>query len=230
MKKLNFLALVAVIMMGLSGCEKAKVANDAAADVFVKSIVNAQGATVYTTIHSVFSYNRMTSVTAQTPAGQSVQLTNFENGGNSFFNEPVDADYSATLPTAGTYNYLVKFEDGEEKTFTNALSSAAILPANITSLVKNATGDSVYISWNAIANAHYYQLKAMKGTTVAIYQPRLQDNSVPLRTSLRFGIPMNAFSNTGSGTYTFELTGLLFETTAYDYIQAISTVTKDIAL
>lgn len=230
MKKLHLLAIVALIIVGLSGCEKAKVANDAAADVFVKSIINAQGATVYTAIHSVFSYNTMTSVLAQTPAGPSVQLTNFENGGKSFFNEPVDADYSATPPVAGTYTYKVKFEDGEEKTFTNALSSSTILPATITSLAKNASGDSIYISWNAIATTHFYQLKVMKGTTLAFYQPGLQDISNPQKTNLRFGFPTSTFANTGSGTYTFELTGLLFETTANDYIQAISTATKDIEL
>lgn len=222
--------MVALIMMGLSGCEKAKVANDAAADVFVKSIVNAQGAIVYTAIHSVFSYNKMTSVTAQTPAGQTVQLTNFENGGNSFFNEPVDADYSSAPPTAGSYSYLVKFNDGEEKTFTNALSSATLLPANITSLAKNASGDSIYISWNAITNTHAYQLKVMKGTIQTYYRPAFNDISVPLLTNLRIGLPTSTFANTGSGTYTFEITGLLFETTAYDYIQAISSATKDITL
>lgn len=222
--------MVALIMLGLSGCEKAKVANDAAADVFVKSIVNAQGATVYTAIHSVFSYNKMASVTAQTPAGQSLQLTNYENGGNSFFNEPVDADYSSTPPTAGSYSYLVKFDDGEEKTLTNSLSSATLLPANITSLVKNASGDSVYISWNAITDTHAYQLKVMKGTIQTFYRPAFQDGSVPQKASLRIGLPTNAFADIGSGTYTFEITGLLFETTAYDYIQAISTSAKDIDL
>lgn len=230
MRKLHLLAIVALIMTGLSGCEKATVQNEATGDVFIKSIKNTAGVTVYTAIHSVFSYNKMTSVSVKTPDSTTIQLKNYENGGNSFYNEPVDADYLATLPTAGPYVYSVTFSNDEAKTYTNTLASASLLPAVITSLAKTANGDSIYISWNAIANTQAYQLKVMKGTVMAYFQGAFQDGSVPLKANLRLGIPSTAFSNTGAGTYTFELSGLLFETSAYDYIQAISTATKDIAL
>jgi len=232
MKKVHLLTLIAMIMLGLSGCEKAKVTNEATADVFVKAIKNAQGTTVYTAIHSVFSYNVMKSVSVTSPGGATLQLTNFENGGNSFFNEPAVTDYSTTVPTAGAYTYLAKFNDGEEITYTNTLANTSLLPASITSLQKSANGDTVYIKWDAIATTHAYQLKVMKGTTQAYYQPAFADGSVPLKSSLRLGIPVATLlsSGSGSGTYTFELTGLLFESTTYDYIQAISTATQDIAL
>lgn len=230
MKKLNLLALVALVLFGLSGCEKEKIENVASADVFVKSIKNAQGVTVYTPIHSVFSYNKMKSVSVTSPGGTALQLTNFENGGNSFFNEAADADYSATTPTGGIYTYLVKFNDGEEKTYTNTLSATNLLPANITSLAKTANGDSLYITWNAIASTHAYQLKVMKGTTQVYYRPAFVDGSSPLKASLKLGFLLSSLTTNVNGTYTFELTGLLFESATYDYIQAISTSTKDIAL
>lgn len=231
MKKLHLLTLSALILVGLSGCEKAKVENVASADVFVKSIKNAAGATVFTPIHSVFSYNKMTSVGVTSPGSSSVlQLKNFENGGNSFFNEPVDADYSTTVPTAGSYSYAVKFDDGEEKVYTNTLSAAFLAPANITSLAKSADGDSVYIKWDAITNTHAYQLKIMKGTTEIFFKPAFADNNTPQKANLTIGFLINNLTTTGSGTYSFELTGLLFESTTYDYIQAISTSSKDIAL
>ncbi len=230
MKKVHLLTLIALIMLGLSGCEKAKVTNEATADVFVKAIKNAQGTNVYTAIHSVFSYNVMKSVSVTSPGGTPLQLTNFENGGNSFFNEPADADYSTTAPTAGSYTYLVKFNDGEEITYPNTLAAATLLPANITSLAKTASGDSVYIKWDAITATHAYQLKVMKGTTQVFFQPAFADGSVPLKPNLRLGFRLNELTTQGSGTYTFELTGLLFESTTYDYIQAISTSTKNIEL
>jgi hypothetical protein len=230
MKKAHLLTLIALIMLGLSGCEKAKVANEATADVYVKAIKNAQGVTVYAAIHSVFSYNVMKSVGVTSPGGATLQLTNYENGGNSFFNEPAVTEYSTTPPTAGAYTYLVKFNDGEEITYTNSLQSSAILPANITSLVKTTAGDSVYVAWDAIAGTHGYQLKVMNGTTQVYYSDPFSDPSSPLKANLRLGFPLSKLTSNITGTYTFYVTGLLYETTAYVYIQAISISQKDIAL
>lgn len=230
MRNLHLLALAALTMVGFAACEKAEIANEASADVFVKAIKNSEGTTVYTPIHSVFSYNKMTSVAVTAPGGTITQLENFEDGGNSFFNEPADADFLPTAPAAGSYSYKVKFNDGEEKTYTNALASTKLEPADITSLVKSADGDSVYISWNAITGTHAYQLKVEKGTTQVFYQPAFADGSNPPKASLKIGFPVNSLTSSGAGVYTFTVTGLLFETTSYDYLQAISTATKNIDL
>lgn len=230
MKKLNLLPLIALVLLGLSGCEKAKVQNQAAADVFVKAVINAAGDTVYAPIHSVFSYNTMTSVSVKAPDNTISQLQNFENAGNSFFNEPAVADFIKTKPAAGTYTYTVKFSDGEELPYANSLSSSVLSIANVTSLAKNAAGDSVYISWNAIKSVDFYQLKISHGTTQVYYVDNLYDNSSPKRTSLRLGFRLTSLTSGITGTYTFDLSGLLYESSAYDYLQAISTVTKNIEL
>jgi hypothetical protein len=230
MKKLNLLAFVASIMVGLSGCEKATVENVAAADIYIKAITNAQGNTVYAPIQYVFSYNTMTSVIAKSPTGLTTSLQNYENGGNSFFNEPVDADYSINKPTVGTYTYTVKFDNAEEKIYTNTLSSSSILPANITSLTKNANGDSVYISWNAITDVDAYQILVQKEKKSILETNKLYDASVPKKTSLRFGFRLSDITSGTSATYTFTITGVLYETSAATYIQAISASTKDIVL
>jgi len=230
MKKIHLLTIVALIMVVLLGCEKAKIQNQATADVFVKAIKNSQGATVYAIVHSVFSYNVMTGVSVKSPSGATMQLTNFENGGNSFFNQTTDADYLPVPPAVGNYVYSVKFTDGEELSYTNSLSSSVIEPANITSLAKSANGDSIYIKWDAILNTHAYQIKVMKGTTQVFNQPAFADVSVPLKQNLRMGWYLANLNSSGPGTYTFELDGLLFESSSYDYIQAISTSTKNISL
>lgn len=233
MKKLQFLAIVALIMVGLSGCKKEKVANEAAVDVFVKAIKNAQGATVYTVIHSVFSYNTMTSVSVASPDGTIKELTNPGSGGSSFYNIPVDADYLQTLPSLaiGIYTYHVKFNDGEEITYTNSLSNLTIQPANITSLAKSANGDSVYVKWDAIPNVNFYQIEITKGTTQIYYSDKFYDGSTPLKPNLRLGFNLyNLNSAGGTGTFTFNINGLLYETTAYSYLQATSTSSSDITL
>src|SRR5665647_1751220 len=118
--KLQLLSLATLILLGLSGCQKAKVTNQASADVFIKAIKNTQGTPVFTVMHSVFSFNTITSVSVTSPDGTNKELTNLGNSGNSFYNIPVDADYLQTLPSSaiGSYTYLVKFNDGEEITYT----------------------------------------------------------------------------------------------------------------
>ena len=224
------LTFIVLIIFGMSGCEKATVENQASGDVFVKSIKNASGITVYKAVHSVFSYNQMTAVTVQTPEGLTESLNSHDSNGNSFFNEPAESDYVAIAPTTGAYIYTVKFSNDETKTYSNTLTVATIQPALITSLVKSADGDSVYISWNAITSADAYQLKISRGTTQVYYQPAFQDGSTPLKASLRLGLPLVTVTAGVSGTYTYELTGILFENTDYEYLQAISTSTKDIEL
>jgi len=233
MKKLQLMAILALIMLGFSGCKKEKVANEAAVDVFIKAIKNTQGATVYTVIHSVFSFNTMTSVSVTSPDGTIKELTNPGSGGSSFYNIPLDADYFPSLPASsiGSYTYHVKFNDGEEITYTNSLSTATILPANITSLAKSANGDSVYIQWDAIPNVNSYQVEITKGTTQIYYSDKFYDGSTPLKPNLRLGFNLyNLNSAAGTGTFTFNINGMLYETTDYSYLQATSTSSSDIAL
>jgi hypothetical protein len=229
MKKLHVLAVGAVMMFGLAGCEKTKVANQAAADVFVKAIRNPldTSKTVYAAIHSVFSYNSMTSVGVTSPGGATMQLTDFDNSGMSFYNEPADTAYKPTPPTTGVYNYIVKFYDGEQLSYTNTLLNSIIAPVIITSLAKSAGGDSVYIAWKAVTDAQGYQFKITKGITQVYYQkPFSISGSNP-----RVGFPLSGFTSFGPGTFTFELDALLFESaTVYDYLQAIGSAKKDIVL
>jgi len=159
-----------------------------------------------------------------------LQLTNYQNSGYSFYNEPADADYLATPPAAGIYTYTVKFNNGEVKTYTNSLSSAFLLPANISSLVKSANGDSVYISWDAIANVDFYQLIINRGTTQVFTVDKLYDNNTPKRAFIKLGFSKSYLTSGTSGTYSFEMTGKLYETTDYVLLQAISPATKTIDL
>ena len=230
MRKLHLLALVALIMVGLAGCEKATVTNEATADAYIKSIKNAQGVSVYVVVHSVFSYNVMKSVNVTSPDGTTKQLPNYQNAGNSFFNEPVDADYQSLVPAAGAYTYTVTFNNGEVITYSNTITNAVVLPPNITSLAKTTAGDSVYIAYDAVATAHGYQVKIMKGTELIYSSDPFSDTSSPKKANLKIGFKISNITSGGAGTFTFHIAGLLYETTNYDYLQAISEASKDIAL
>jgi len=232
MKKLHFLTLGILIMLGLVGCEKATVVSTASVDTFIRSIKDPKDTShvVYSAVHSVFSYNLMSAASVVTPDGLTVTLTDFDKLGNSFYNIPDDSSYSLTLPTLGTYNYTVTFKDKEVLTYTNSLSASTLQPPVITGLTQTANSDSVYLSWKAVANAQAYQLKVTKGTTQVYYLPAFTDASSPAKAVLKVGFAKSLFTSYGSGTFKFEIDGLLFETTDYTYLQAIGAATKNIDL
>jgi hypothetical protein len=231
MKKLHILAIVALILPIFTSCEKAKTSNDALADTFVKIIKDDQGRILYAPVCSVFSpATKITSATAVSPYGTILSLSNFENGGMSFFNVPTENDYSIDLPPAGDYTFKVKFDGGEEKVYTDVLTDQTISPANITSLTKSANGDTICIRWDAIANVSAYQLRITKGTTMVFYQSSFSDISTPKKANLKAGVLISSLINHEPGTYTVELNGLLFEPSSTDYLQAITSSKMDIQL
>ena len=241
MKKLYKFVLVSFILLGLSGCEKATIVDLASADVFIQSIKNPNDTAqvIFAAVHSVFSYNLMSSVSVVAPISTTspdsitTQLINYDKMGNSFYNIPV---YSTSLPAPGTYTYNVTFKDGQVISFSNTLLYNILLPPNITSLAKNGTADSIDISWDAVANAQAYQVKVTKGTatgpsaTQVFYAAPFIDTSNPLRTNLTIGVPLSAIISYGSGIYTFEVDALLYESSAYTYLQAIGTSSKAVTL
>lgn len=230
MRKLQLIAIVALIMLGFSGCEKSAVTNEAYPDVFVKTIKNTQGDAVFAAIHSVISYSGVSSVSVKAPDGTVTQLINYQNSGYSFYNEPAVTDYLPTPPAAGIYTYTVKFNNAEEKTYTNALTNAILAPANISALVKSTNGDTIYITWDAIANVDYYQLIINRGTSQVFFADNLLDSNTPKKTFMKFGIAKAYLTSGTSGTYSFEMAGKLYETTGSQYLQAISSATKTIDL
>lgn len=233
MKKLPLFMLVFCILPGLIGCKKATTVDVAAADVFIQSIKNPNDTTqfLYAAVNSIFSYNPMSSVSVVDPGNNTMQLTNYANLGNSFYNDPV---YSANLPSFGVYNYTVKFTDGQTKTYTNTLLATTLPPPVITALGKTAKNDSINITWKAVPNAQAYQMKVTKGTgsslTQVYYLAPFIDGSTPLRSVLTMGVPLSTVSAYGGGTYTFEVDALLYESTDYTYIQAVGISIKDYTL
>lgn len=242
MKKLHIIITISFVLYSLAGCEKATIVDQATADAFIQSIKNPNDTSkiVFAVVHSVFSYNLMTSVSVVAPAGTSssdsitTTLVNYANMGNSFYNNPV---YSTSLPTPGAYTYKVTFKDGQVISFSNTLTYNILIPPNITSLVNNGSADSIEISWNAVTNAQAYQVKVTKGTktgasaTQVFYAAPFIDTSNPLRSNLTIGVPLSTLISYGTGIYTFEVDALLYESTVGgSNLQAIGTSTKAITL
>ena len=227
MRKLFFLAIGAIIMLSLGSCEKATVVSQASADVFIKSIKDPKDTShvVYAAIHSVFSYDLISSASVVSPDGVTTQLVDFDKSGNSFYNSPADSTYSLSLPPLGTYQYTVTFKDKEVITYTNSLSTSAVLPPRITSLTKSADADSVYLTWKGVSDAQFYQIVITQGANQVGYIKPFGFSGNP--SVQGYGWPISFFT---SGTYTFELDALLFESAGSGYLQALGASKKKITL
>jgi hypothetical protein len=215
-----------LVLTVFSACEQTTVTNVASADVFIKTILN-QGDTLFGAAHSVFSYNRMTSVSVKSPGGDSIQLPGIKDNGISIYKDPSEAagDFRKTLPLAGVYSYNVTFKDKSKKVLNNTLGTDFLLPAIIDSINLANDGQSVILKWNQVQNAQLYQIRITKGIT-EVFPAKLFSPEGGLEVQF----PISYFSRYKPGTFTIELNGLLFESTAYSLLQAMSVTYGSITL
>jgi hypothetical protein len=215
---LNRLVCGVLLLTVFFSCEQATVTDVATADVFIKTIIN-QGDTLLGVAHSVFSYNRMASVSVKSPAGDSIQLSGNVDSGISIYKDPslTSGDYRKTLPLTGIYTYDVTFKDKSMQVLNNTLGADFILPAVIDSLGLAADGQSVVLKWNPVQNAQFYQVRVTKGNNEVI-----PATLYSLAGGLEVQFPISSFSGYKPGTFTIELDALLFESTAYTLLRAMS--------
>ena len=237
MNNLKLIALAIALVLGFTACEKATVVSEATADVIIRAIKSPKDTStiVFAAVHSVFSYSLIAGVSVVSPDGETLQLVDYNNLGNSFFNNIADSVYSPTPPTLGAYKYTVTFKDKEVISYTNSLSSSFVIPPPITSLTKSVA-DTIYLSWKAVLNADGYQIKITKTDTITKAATQLKyitpfsDSNTPKKTRLTFAMPRSYFSSSlsNSETYSIQLDALLFENTTSNFLQAIGTSSKNI--
>lgn len=216
--KISWLALGILVLVGFSTCEKATVTNVATADVFIKTLIN-EGDTLFGVAHSVFSYNKMSSVSVKSPGGDSIPLPGNADGGISIFKDPslTSGDYNKVLPLTGIYTYIVTFKDKTQLVYTNALGANFLLPAVIDSLFKSQDGLSVLLKWRKVEGAQFYQVRVTKVNSEIIPAELISQEA-----ELKFELPISSFSRYSPGTFTIELDALLYESTNYSQLQALS--------
>lgn len=215
-----------LVLFGLLACEKATVTNVATADVFIKTLIN-EGDTLFGVVHSVFSYNKMSSVSVTSPAGDSIPLPGNADGGISIYKDPsmTSGEYNKVLPLAGIYTYNVTFKDKTQQVYTNALGANFLLPAVIDSLVKSQDGLSVLLKWRKVEGAQFYQVRVTKGDSEIIPAELISPAA-----ELRVELPISFFSHYLPGTFTIEVDALLCESTNYSQLQAFSVSYGSIAM
>jgi len=217
-RAINQLVWGILILAGFSACEQTTVTNVATADAFIKTIIN-QVDTLFGVAHSVVSYNRILSASVKSPSGDSIALPGNADAGISIYKEPSvsSGDYSKSLPLAGTYTYDVTFKDKTKQVLNNTLGADFLLPAEIDSLGLATDGQSIVLKWNPVQGAQFYQIRVTIGNTEVIAAKLYSAEQ-----GLEVQFPISYFSRYMPGTFTIELDGLLFESTTYSLLQAMS--------
>lgn len=215
-----------LVLITLTSCEQTTVTDAASADAFIKTIIN-QGDTLFGLAHSVYSYNRMKSVSVKSPNGDSIQLPSISDKGISIYKDPslASGDFSKTIPVAGLYTYDITFKDKSTQVINNTLGTDYLLPTVIDSLGLSADGQSLILKWSAVQNAQFYQIRITKGNNEVIpaklYSPE---------GALEIQFPVSSFSQYKPGNFTIELDALLFESTAFTLLQSMSVTYSSLAL
>jgi hypothetical protein len=226
--KNNIRIPVLIIMMLLVSfsCKKAKQNDNAAADVYVKSII-FDGEPVYGLAQYVIGYAAMTEVTVTAPGGAIDRLTAFDVSNMIYYSEPTVAmgTYTLTPPTPGTYSYGITFDDGIKKVVTDNLGANYLSPATITSFTKASDSQSVIMNWEPLSGVDDMQLSISKaGTIVYTSQPFVPPSGNTLT------IPIGLIPSFTPGSYTYQLDAIKYESLQTGNLQAISSAVATIDL
>jgi len=108
-----------------------------------------------------FSFSEFARVIVTPPAGSDTTYTLAPYLGykQEFFLEQPLAEFSKTLPLAGTYVFNAQFTDGQSLLFSNDLTTDYILPPEITLCVYDVSGQRVDVVWKEVAKASSYNVK-----------------------------------------------------------------------
>lgn len=223
MKNLSLSLLVMMIMLLISSCSKfgTSASVDVVADVYVRSFLH-NGSMSYNVVHSVSSANGMTAVIVDVPGGPSFVLSDYYGNGSYFYKDTsMAAGFNPTPPPTGNYTYHVYFKTGEQKDYTNTLSSEILVPPVIDSLYKKPYGttyQSVRLRWKPVVGAQYYQIRISCGKNeIQPWGLNFTDQS-----DLVYERRINDFSHYLPGTITFEIRAIKYETSDRQYVQAVS--------
>lgn len=85
-------------------------------------------------------------------------------------------NFSAEIPTASTYLFIIDYNDETTDTIENVLTSSIILPPVISEIVSDTTDNSITISWDEVENSDMYTVKMFQNDTL-VYLSGLIDES-----------------------------------------------------
>lgn len=228
MKNWRIFAFATLMLTGLASCESdSDESYEAIADAFVNT-TEIDGVAKHAVIYSVVAYNKIQGVEVTTPDNENVTLESYQGSSLSYYMNPEEDAYTESMPASGSYSFEVTFDGGETITATNTIGTSFVEQPDIESLVYQSDEETITLRWTKVGNAHGYQLKVFaEGEQIYSLPPftiAAQDDIFEMT------IDATTFYDYTPGPLQFEISALLFETSAYDKLQAIGSRNETIVI
>lgn len=181
--KISFLRILLIVAVGivLNSCleERLKETEDffeGYGDVYVqKKMVN--GETVYAPFYILQGNTSVQSVSVETPGGETVELEPFEYL-DTYFKNPADEEFSATMIETGTYQFKGSLGNNEPFTIDDSFYAHIIDFPVIDSIGIDSIGYQVFLFWDPVVDADVYKVNLLNNAGNVVFDgPALTSES-----------------------------------------------------
>ncbi|HAQ21639.1 MAG TPA: hypothetical protein DCR40_20780 [Prolixibacteraceae bacterium] len=166
MKQFNILVIL-FFAFYISSCSKEESQPTGVGDVLIVTKKSGTN-TVYGLSFYAYTFSSFQSVKAvnTTVPDKIYTLKSNQDYKTNFLYETPDAEFTASKPTAATYNFSAVFENGATHEFQDILSDKALSLPVIEKCEYNATKRLLEVSWATLTDADSYAINILDGSTV----------------------------------------------------------------
>lgn len=148
---------VAVFFMVVGSCSEEELVADGVGDAFIVARRSGEGSgIVYGLALHAFGNKSFSKVTAKLPDNATRELSSYNGYTYDFYNETPEAEFTATPPGKGNYEFSFSFVGGETDTDTDVLGDQVLAPATITSCAWDAANARIAVEWTKPDQADYF--------------------------------------------------------------------------
>lgn len=223
MKQLKIILLL-LIIGSVSSCKKDEVQTSGVGDAII--ITKKIGSnTVYGLTFYAYTFNSFSNVTVSGVKSPAKTYTLKANLGykTNFYYETPDAEFSATKPTADTFNFSATYENGASLQFTDDLTDKVLGLPVIEKCAYNSTKGMLELSWSELPEADSYAINILDGSTVVFGSVELSKTVKAYSISASGGGWANGFRPVSGKNYKVKLLAFMYEPQVSSYdVQATS--------
>src|SRR5665647_330744 len=214
--------VVAVLGAILSSCTKTEVDKTVYIDSYVHSFLNKSGTTVYSVVHSAYSFTKLSGVTVTGNATAVKPLYDMAGDGFSFYSQPQaqldSTSYMPAVPAVESFTYNVTYNDGTTAVKTDAVSKY-LMPAQQVDATKTPATlpTDITLTWKPVANVDAYKVRVFSTDLTSNVKTLIYESSFlvpPKDTTTDLSVPFSLISISSylSTNLTFEVSAFIFET------------------
>lgn len=231
MKKfISLMACAAILGLGFTSCDDDddyKIYPDAIGDAYIKTVKIGDEVKHGLVLYAYTNVNIETAKVATPDVNaDTITLESFNEATTIFRSYPTEySDFSAELPLAGKYNFVIKSENGDILNRTDELTEDAIGLIEISEFTPEE--DEITVKWTEVENADNYLVRLYNNKEELIYSLYLKN------TDVEFILSDNKkgwmYSNVGiSDVKKLKLTAIQFESSVSPNEYAVQSISEDV--